>query len=293
MENMEYKESKEILEKENQEIKEVEETINAQSNETTKSTQSTESNQSTQSTQSNQSTQSYQSTSTNSNPMFPAGSNINEEYAIVLDYMPTGKPGDFKNEAVAQVIGTNNFTLLEVAPKEKLNVTEKVFVGKGDRDKIEFIKRRIAYSELTSTASSELEKAIETIIDENEKKFVDFYNNSKSITLRRHQIELLPGLGKKHMLDIINQREKKKFETFQEMEEKVKLLPNPKKAIIKRIIEELEGHDVKYYIFVRPPNATRNKFENRDSRFPRERRFNNYEGNYGRNQYNSGFRRNY
>ena len=33
---------------------------------------------------------------------------------------------------------------------------------------------------------------------------------------RLHQIELLPGFGKKHMQEIIKQRQEKEFESFEE-----------------------------------------------------------------------------
>ena len=68
--------------------------------------------------------------------------------------------------------------------------------------------------------------------------------------MRRHQIELLPGFGNKHMLQILEERENKIFEKFDEMKERIKLLPDPKQAIIKRILIEMEGDD-KSYLFVK------------------------------------------
>ena len=88
----------------------------------------------------------------------------NEEYALVLDYLPKGKSSSFKTEPVAQVVGTEFFTLLEVVPKKELKALEKIYVGKEVRQHIEYIKKRITYSELTSNSVAELEKAIEKII---------------------------------------------------------------------------------------------------------------------------------
>jgi putative nucleotide binding protein len=102
---------------------------------------------------------------------------------------------------------------------------------------------------LTRTAKSELQFIIKDIVKKNEKKFVDFFNNAKPLSTRMHQIELLPGVGKKHMWEIINAREEKPFESFEDLKKRVKLIPDPEKLIIKRIIEELEGAE-KHRLFV-------------------------------------------
>lgn len=177
----------------------------------------------------------------------------NEEEAIVLDYLPKGKANSFKPEPIAQVLGKQFFSLLEVVPKKELKVMETIYVGKEERDKVEFIKRRINFGQLTNTAIAELDRAIEKIVEEDKKKFLDFFNNAKPITLRRHQLELLPGMGKKHMQDILREREKKLFQSFEDLEARVKLLPNPEKTIIKRILLELEEESLNHYLFARPP----------------------------------------
>ncbi len=177
----------------------------------------------------------------------------NEEEALVLDYMSKGKPNSFKPEPIAQILGKQFFSLLEVVPKEDLKIMETVYVGKDERAKIDFIKRRINFNMLTSTAIAELQKAVEKIVTDDKKRFLDFFNNARSITLRRHQLELLPGMGKKHMLDILKEREKKPFESFEDLIARVKLLPDPSKTIVKRIMLELEDETLNHYIFARPP----------------------------------------
>ena len=90
---------------------------------------------------------------------------------------------------------------------------------------------------------------IKELVGKNEKKFVEFFNKAAPINTRCHQIELLPGIGKKHMREIIEEREKKPFESFKDLKERVKLIPDPEKVVIKRIIEELDNKD-KYHIFI-------------------------------------------
>ncbi len=182
-----------------------------------------------------------------------------EENALVLDFMPTGKPSAAKTESLAQVIGKEYFTLLEVVPKSGISfsVGEEVYVGKDERPKVDLVKGRIAYKDLTSNSLSELEEVIGKIVLTQKEKYLAFFNTSRAISLRRHQLELLPGMGKKHMLAILDEREKKPFATLDEVSQRVKGTPEPVKMIVKRIIEELEGAEDKHYLFVRPPSEPR------------------------------------
>ena len=174
-----------------------------------------------------------------------------EEYVVVLDYLPRGKHG-MDSEPIAQTLGKKYFTLLEVVPNTELKIFETVYVGKDKREKIKSVKRRISYDELTGAAQTELEAAVEKIVKEDSKRFLEFYNNAQPLSIRMHQLELLPGLGKKHLQDVLNEREKKPFESFDDIEKRIPLLPDPFKAVVKRIINELMNPDEKHYLFVRP-----------------------------------------
>jgi len=187
-----------------------------------------------------------------------AGKPSMEEYAVVLDFLPYGKSADVRRESVAQALGESHFTILELVPKPgaAMAVGERIYIGKGDREKVDHIKGRISYFELTGGAKSELERAIKGIIDARESDFVQFFNKSGPITIRLHQLELLPGVGKKHMLDIMRERERKPFESLKEVSERVKLLPDPHKLLYERVLEELKGGS-KYYLLSRPPYQPR------------------------------------
>jgi putative nucleotide binding protein len=187
-----------------------------------------------------------------------------EDYAIILDYLPLGyvREGStsYKRKPVAQAIGTEEFTLLELTPKENatLDIHEKVYIGSGKRDKISRVNRRLPYDKMTSTARVELDYVIEEIIKKKEDKFVQFFNEAGPISTRLHQIELLPGIGKKHMWDIIQARKEAPFKDFVDIKKRVPMLSNPLKLISKRIHLELEAAEdrkgkKKYILFTRPP----------------------------------------
>ncbi len=129
-------------------------------------------------------------------------------------------------------------------------------MGKEGRDKIDFIKRRVGYDQLTPAAKAELNTAIEQIIDRDEKKFVEFFNTSGPISVRFHQLELLPGVGNKIMWEVINERKGKPFESFEEISKRIRTLPHPKDLIIRRVELELSGEKQvgkgKYKIFTQP-----------------------------------------
>jgi len=174
-----------------------------------------------------------------------------EDNGIVLDFLSHGRAGSMDRSAVAQVLGEQHLTLLEVVPRKGTSVQpgETVYLGPEKRDKIHHVAGRIKYEQLTQTAKMELEKFIEKIVGEREAEYVKFFNTCGAISTRLHTLEILPGIGKKHMWDIINARKEKQFESFAEIKERVKLVPDPKQSIIKRILDEIQQVD-KYHLFV-------------------------------------------
>jgi len=116
---------------------------------------------------------------------------------------------------------------------------EEVYIGDGKRDKVLFIKGRLPREKLTETAKIQLNEFIEKTVNENEPRFVEFFNKAQAMNTRLHQLELLPGFGKKHTDAILKAREEKPFESFEDIKQRVHNIPDPKKAVEKRIMEEL------------------------------------------------------
>ncbi len=174
-----------------------------------------------------------------------------DEWAIVLDYLPHGYYGMRVSQPVSQVVGEEYFSLLEVIVREGvyLKVGTRVYIGDGKRDEVKFIKRRIEFKDLTTAAKEEVSDIVEDVVKASPKKFLEFFNRAGPITTRLHQLELLPGVGKKHLWEILSARKEKPFESFEELKKRVSMLPDPEKMIIKRVLEEMEDKD-KYRIFV-------------------------------------------
>ena len=174
---------------------------------------------------------------------------VKEEHAIVLDFLPHGYPGDtrpmHRKTPIAQAIGKEHFVLLELIPKKDqfLQPYEEVYLGEGKREKIHHILGRLPLDRLTETAKHELEFVIVDLVKKKEDRFVEFFNNANPINTRRHMLELLPGIGKRHMLDVVKEREEREFTSFDDIKERVKLIPDPEKVIVKRILKELNEED--------------------------------------------------
>ena len=188
-----------------------------------------------------------------------------ENNAIILDYLPRGyvKRGmsNYEGKPIAQAIGTEFFTFLELAPKKgiDLEIQENVYIGKGKRDKIYRVLGKLDSENLTATSRIELSYAIEDIVDLNEEKYVEFFNTAGSISWDLHGLGLLPGIGPKTVGVILKQRERKKFESFDDIEKRVSAIKDVRELIIRRINEELglieSRRKHKFYLFTQEPRS--------------------------------------
>jgi putative nucleotide binding protein len=182
---------------------------------------------------------------------------VSATHAVVLDYLPHGRPDDdrpqYKKSPVAYALGEADFRLVELV------LADDADVGIGDRlvieppsasDDVDRI-RDVDFEDLSNAARSELEYVVEDVVDRNERRFVDFYNDAQPITLRLHQLNLLPGIGKKLRNNILDQRKRGPFESFEDLEERVSGLHHPRDVLVERIMEELRDDDLKYKAFVR------------------------------------------
>jgi len=179
---------------------------------------------------------------------------LRDENVIVLDFLPRGHSIG-RQEPIAQVIGDKYFSLLEVVVKKDITLKpgDKAYIGDAKRDHVDHIKRRIIVNDLTSFAKSELPFIVEKLVKENEPRFVSFFNDANPISTRLHQLELIPGIGKKHLWDIIEERKKSPFTSFEDIKKRIKLMPDPANSVIKRIMEELENENVRFRLFVAGP----------------------------------------
>ena len=179
-----------------------------------------------------------------------------EEFAYILDYLSQGVPtNNFgKKEPLCYALGDDEFKLFELVPKATavINIGERVYIGKDPvkRTVIDHVKRRVGPSDLTHGAIAELEYCVNEIVLANQSRFIRFFNEAEAISMRKHLLEELPGLGKKTMTAILDDRTKNgPFKDFKDLSERTQV-KNPEKLITARIVLELKDNDMKRYLFV-------------------------------------------
>ncbi len=176
-----------------------------------------------------------------------------EEYARVIEYLPQGRSADIRREPLVQLVGCKFFTLLDatVKPEAVVAIGQKVYIGKEQRNEIERIKGKLGFTQLTQSGKENLQMALRAIIQEREPDFIAFINKAAPISMRVHQLELLPGVGKKHLEALLGEREKKPFESFADLKARIPSIPDPALLFVHRIMSELEGRE-KHYLFLTP-----------------------------------------
>ena len=167
-----------------------------------------------------------------------------EEHAYVLDFNPRGKSSTVKGREgiIITAIGEDRLTLLEILgiPNSTFEIGEKIYIGKDGRTKVLSVLGKMEYEKISSSAQSELPAVVENIVTNNESKFVEYLNKAQPLTPRIHALELIPGIGKTYMKTMLEEREKKKFESYTDLQERVGF-KEPVKHISERIIDEITG----------------------------------------------------
>ncbi|MEX0763855.1 MAG: DUF655 domain-containing protein [Nitrosopumilaceae archaeon] len=176
-----------------------------------------------------------------------------EEYAYVLDFVPRGKSVTVRGRdgIIVTALGEDRLTILELLGMQNstFEIGERVYIGKEGRNKILSVLGRLEYNDISPAAQSELTGVVEKIVAQNEQRFVDYLNNAQPLTPRIHALELIPGVGKTYMRTMLEEREKKKFADFKDLQDRVGL-KEPVKQIAKRILEEITG-ETRMNLFVR------------------------------------------
>ncbi|MFX1321366.1 MAG: DUF655 domain-containing protein [Promethearchaeota archaeon] len=173
---------------------------------------------------------------------------------VILDLLLHGHPEEdrpsWAKTPLAQVLTFPDFVLYEVKVNKNSDIKvqeQKTYEDFLREEKLKDVLKKIDYNDLTNTSKALILPILEKEVLKYEEEFINFFNNSTSITPRMHALKLLPGIGQKHMWEILEAREKQKFTKFQDIADRTSI-SNPAKLIAQRIIKELQ-RDAKYYLF--------------------------------------------
>jgi len=173
--------------------------------------------------------------------------------AVLLDFFPNGRSngGQYDRTPTGFAMGTASFALYEIVFAEDTDVTigdEVVVAPPAERSGIQRL-REVGYGDLSGGAQSELEYVVAELIEADEDRYVNFFNEAGPITLRLHQLNLLPGIGEKLRENVIDERRRRPFDSFDDIEDRVSGLHDPEGVLADRIVEEITEDDLKYYLF--------------------------------------------
>jgi putative nucleotide binding protein len=171
-----------------------------------------------------------------------------EEWVRMLTERPPDRDED--ESWYVQAVGESGFMLLELV------ATEDADLMPGDRLVVEGeafggVTRRLTYHTLTQDAQNRLKETITAIIADNEQQFIDWYNNAQPIGLRKHQLDVLPGVGDTRRERIIDEQRQGAFADFADLEARVDTLHEPQTLLVERVLTELEeAEEVRYKLLV-------------------------------------------
>ena len=171
-----------------------------------------------------------------------------EEHAYVLDFKSRSKSTTVRGKTgiIITAIGEERLTLLEVLGIENttFEAGERIYIGK-----VQSVLGKMTYEKISSSGKNEIPAVVQSIVRKNEQRFVDYLNNAQPLTPRVHALELIPGIGKTYLSSIIQEREKKPFENYDDVERRSGL-KEPIKHLTQRILEEISG-EARMNIFVK------------------------------------------
>lgn len=142
---------------------------------------------------------------------------MEEEWARVIDHDV--------NDNVIVAISEGKMLLCRLEPKpgiESLLTTSRVYIGT-DAAKREHIGRVLGMTNLSRVANhvkADLPLVIQIFIEENQKHFIDtFFNRAGNLSRKQHAFELLPGVGNKKAMQMIEARGSSGFENLASLNE--------------------------------------------------------------------------
>ena len=177
-----------------------------------------------------------------------------EEYAYVLGPTRRGRSHAVRSKdgLIVTSVGESRFALLELLGDSgsAFQSGERLRIGRGRRTKVTMVLGKIPYERLTEAARRDLPGVVLRMVSDGEKRFVDYLNTAGPISHRVHALELIPGIGKTYMNAMLDERERRKFESYADLQERVGL-SSPVEHIAERIVSEMRDRGGRMNMFVK------------------------------------------
>lgn len=155
-----------------------------------------------------------------------------ETYGLVLSTKES------EDKKAARIVGTNYFQLVdfELNLDADVKVQDKIFIGKGN-DIVKQERAQLSYDDLNKNEEFELEKAVHSIVIADEPKYVQFFNEQSKEASKLHNLD---GISRKLGSKIIADKELNgDFESFEDIDNRIRFIESSKDLIVKRVLYEL------------------------------------------------------
>ena len=163
-----------------------------------------------------------------------------ETHAYVLDVKSRARSVLFRSRegTIITALGEKRFVLLEMLAKagERFEVGERVDVD----GRMQAVLGRLDYTRISTTATQEVPRAIEGVVESCESRFVKYLNTAGLVNTQVHSIGMLPGVGRALLKVILSEREARPFTGYADIEERTGWR-DPAENLVQRIRDEMEG----------------------------------------------------
>ena len=158
------------------------------------------------------------------------------EWCRVIDHPEAG--------GALVVVTEPGLHVIRLRPKQNADLQPagaRVYMGK-DSAKSEIVQEILGFArirDISNRASAELPVVIQQIIVDSPEVFIqDFFNRAGNLSLKMHAFELLPGVGNKKAMDMVQKRGRVGWENFATLDEDCAI--NASELLAKRFVSEIE-----------------------------------------------------
>ncbi len=173
--------------------------------------------------------------------------------SFVIDFYPHGKSLSHRRSEdynpLVVVVTAEEFQFYDaiLTVGSEFSVDEDLLLSPRNRHIIRL--NQIRYSQLSSSALTNLPAAIKKIVITYESRYVTFFNQAHPLTSQMHQLQLLPGIGQKRLWSILEARKTNLFSSFSDFSKRTNI-SDPISIFTNRILLELEDSP-KYLLFIK------------------------------------------
>ena len=147
---------------------------------------------------------------------------------------------------VIVALGESKMMLVRYAGKNPtIAVGERIYVGvdSNKRTEVGEILGMAKLDRLSNSAISDLPLVTQMFVEENEAHFIKaFFNIAGPLSLKQHAFELLPGIGKKKALQIVEIRGSSGFSSLEQLNESCSI--DAAELLSKRFVAEIEDKNL-------------------------------------------------